>query len=73
MNHTDLMTEIAEIITDIRRIEYNLHDPLRHCKSEAKRLATGALSDAAKRARDVLILINQIEHAAESAAPEAKP
>lgn len=72
MNHPDLMTEIAEIITDIRRIEYNLNDPLRHCKSEAKRLAMGALSDAAKQARETLILISQIEHAAASAAPEAK-
>lgn len=73
MNHPDLMIEIAEIITDIRRIEYNLNDPLRHCKSEAKRLATKVLSDAANRARDVLILISQIEHAVASAAPESKP
>lgn len=26
----DLMTEIAEIITDMRRIEYALNDPMRH-------------------------------------------
>ena len=48
----DLMTEIAEIITDMRRIEYDLNDPMRHCKSELKRLAGNILADATSQARD---------------------
>jgi hypothetical protein len=43
MSQHDLMTEIAEIITDMRRIEYDANDPMRHCKGEAKRLAAKIL------------------------------
>ena len=39
MNEQDLMTKIAAIITDMRRIEYDINDPMRHCKGSAKRLA----------------------------------
>lgn len=72
MNHPDLMTEIAEIITDMRRIEYNLDDPLRHCEAEAKRLAGKILSDAAQQARDVLILVSRVKYEQQCAATEAK-
>jgi|GEM_PF-6431307 hypothetical protein len=75
MNHPDLMTEIAEIITDMRRIEYDRNDPMRHCKSSAKRLAGKILSDAAQQAREALLVVNEIGYAqghAESDA-EAKP
>lgn len=73
MKHSDLMAEIAEIITDMRRIEYNLDDPLRHCEADAKRLAWKILSDAAQQARDVLILVSSAKHEQQCAAKEAKP
>lgn len=75
MTEQDLMTTIAEIITDMRRIEYDINDPLRHCKGSAKRLAGKILSDAAQQARDALLVVNEIGYAqsrAESDA-EAKP
>ena len=50
----DLMTKIAEIITDMRRIEYDLNDPMRHCKNELKRLVGNILADAASQSRDAL-------------------
>lgn len=75
MTEQDLMTTITEIITDMRRIEYDINDPLRHCKGSAKRLAGKILSDAAQQARDALLVVNEIGYAqsrAESDA-EAKP
>ena len=75
MTEQDLMTTIAEIITDLRRIEYDRNDPMRHCKGSAKRLAGKILSDAAQQARDALLVVNEIGYAqsrAESDA-EAKP
>ena len=73
MNQPDLMTEIAEIITDMRRIEYNLDDPMRHCKSEAKRLAAKILADAAQQARGALLIVNLIEHDQRCNEREVKP
>ena len=75
MTEQDLMTTIAAIITDMRRIEYDINDPMRHCKGSAKRLAGKILSDAAQQARDALLVVNEIGYAqsrAESDA-EAKP
>ena len=62
MSQNDLMTEIAEIITDMRRIEFNLNDPMRHCKAEAKRLAGKILTDAASQARDALLVADRIAY-----------
>lgn len=73
MSLPDLMAELAEIITDIRRIEYDLDDPMRHCDSEVKRLAVKILSDAAQQARDVLILASRIKYEQRCAEAEAKP
>lgn len=75
MTEQDLMTTIAAIITDMRRIEYDINDPMRHCKGSAKRLAGKILSDAAQQARDALLVVTEIGYAqsrAESDA-EAKP
>ena len=72
MSEQDLMTTIAEIITDMRRIEYNRNDPMRHCKGSAKRLAGKILSDAAQQARDALLVVNQIGYAQSRAESDAE-
>ena len=72
MTEQDLMTTIAEIITDMRRIEYDINDPMRHCKGSAKRLAGKILSDAAQQARDALLVVNQIGYAQSRAESDAE-
>lgn len=72
MSEQDLMTTIAEIITDMRRIEYDINDPMRHCKGSAKRLAGKILSDAAQQARDALLVVNQIGYAQSRAESDAE-
>ena len=62
MSQNDLMTEIAEIITDMRRIEYDPNDSMRHCKSELKRLVGTILADAAIQARDALLIVERIKY-----------
>lgn len=62
MTAQDLMTTIAAIITDMRRIEYDINDPMRHCKGSAKRLAGKILSDAAHQARDALLVVSEIDY-----------
>ena len=68
----DLMTEIAEIITDMRRIEYDLNDPMRHCKGELKRLVGKILADAASQARDALLIVERIKYEQARAETDAK-
>ena len=72
MSEQDLMTTIAEIITDMRRIEYDINDPMRHCKGSAKRLAGKILSDAAQQARDALLVVNEIVYAQSRAESDAE-
>ena len=72
MTEQDLMTKIAAIITDMRRIEYDINDPMRHCKGSAKRLAGKILSDAAQQARDALLVVNQIGYAQSRAESDAE-
>ena len=72
MNHPDLMTTIAAIITDMHRIEYDINDPMRHCKGSAKRLAGKILSDAAQQARDALLVVNEIGYAQSRAESDAE-
>ena len=72
MTEQDLMTTIAEIITDMRRIEYDRNDPMRHCKGSAKRLAGKILSDAAQQARDALLVVNEIGYAQSRAESDAE-
>jgi len=68
----DLMTQIAEIITDMRRIEHDLNDPMRHCKSELKRLVVNILADAASQARDALLIVERIKYEQARAETDAK-
>ena len=72
MTEQDLMTTIAEIITDMHRIEYDINDPMRHCKGSAKRLAGKILSDAAQQARDALLVVNEIGYAQSRAESDAE-
>ena len=72
MTEQDLMTKIAAIITDMHRIEYDINDPLRHCKGSAKRLAGKILSDAAQQARDALLVVNEIGYAQSRAESDAE-
>ena len=72
MSEQDLMTTIAEIITDMRRIEYDINDPMRHCKSSAKRLAEKILSDAAQQAQDALLIVPEIDYAQRRAESDAE-
>ena len=72
MNEQDLMTKIAAIITDMRRIEYDINDPMRHCKGSAKRLAGKILSDAAQQAQDALLVVNEIGYAQSRAESDAE-
>ena len=72
MTEQDLMTTIAAIITDMRRIEYDINDPMRHCKGSAKRLAGKILSDAAQQARDALLVVNEIGYAQSRAESDAE-
>jgi len=72
MSEQDLMTKIAAIITDMRRIEYDINDPMRHCKGSAKRLAGKILSDAAQQARDALLVVNEIGYAQSRAESDAE-
>lgn len=72
MTEQDLMTTIAAIITDMRRIEYDINDPMRHCKCSAKRLAGKILSDAAQQAQDALLIVHEIDYAQRRAESDAK-
>ena len=72
MTEQELMTTIAAIITDMRRIEYDINDPMRHCKGSAKRLAGKILSDAAQQARDALLVVNEIGYAQSRAESDAE-
>ena len=72
MTEQDLMTTIAAIITDMHRIEYDINDPMRHCKGSAKRLAGKILSDAAQQARDALLVVNEIGYAQSRAESDAE-
>lgn len=72
MTEQDLMTTIAAIITDMHRIEYDINDPMRHCKGSAKRLAGKILSDAAQQARDALLVVKEIGYAQRRAESDAE-
>jgi len=72
MTEQDLMTKIAAIITDMRRIEYDINDPMRHCKGSAKRLAGKILSDAAQQAQDALLIVPEIDYAQRRAESDAE-
>lgn len=72
MTQLDLMTELAEIITDMRRLDYDNDDPMRYSKRMARELAGSILRDACQQARAALALVGSIEHDQRTAV-EVKP
>lgn len=44
------MTNLAELVTEINRIDPDLSDPMRHAKRECKRLANTVLEHAIAQA-----------------------
>lgn len=80
----ELMTNLAELVTEINRIDPALEDPLRHAKRECKRLATAILEHAVAEAWSALRVVSAMEDAdmartdqsdasAEAAQPGAHP
>lgn len=59
----ELMTRLAELVTEIDRINPALTDPLRHAKRECKQLAQTALEHAVTQAWMALRTVEQIEEA----------
>lgn len=59
----DLMTNLAELVTEINRINPSLEDPLRHAKRECKRLAQTTLEHAVAQAWMALRAVSAMEDA----------
>ena len=59
----DLMTNLAELVTEINRINPPLEDPLRHAKRECKRLAQTTLEHAVAQAWMALRVVGAMEDA----------
>ena len=59
----DLMTNLAELVTEINRINPSLEDPLRHAKRECKRLAQTTLEHAVAQAWMALRVVGAMEDA----------
>ena len=53
----DLMTNLAELVTEINRINPSLEDPLRHAKRECKRIAQTTLDHAMSEAWQALRVV----------------
>ncbi|MBV7457360.1 hypothetical protein KW843_22965 [Acidovorax sp. sif1233] len=61
----DLMTNLAELVTEINRIDPQLEDPLRHAKRDCKRVAYTILEQAAGQAWMALQAIESMKAAAQ--------
>ena len=59
----DLMTNLAELVTGINRINPSLEDPLRHAKRECKRIAQTTLDHAMAEAWQALRVVGAMEDA----------
>ena len=59
----DMMTNLAELVTEINRINPPLEDPLRHAKRECKRLAQTTLEHAVAQAWMALRVVGAMEDA----------
>lgn len=59
----DLMTNLAELVTEINRINPPLEDPLRHAKRECKRLAQTTLEHAVAQSWMALRAVGAMEDA----------
>lgn len=60
----DLMTSLAELVTEINRMDPQLEDPLRHAKRECKRLAQTTLEHAVAQAWMALRAVEAMNEAA---------
>lgn len=60
----DLMTNLAELVTEINRIDPPLEDPLRHAKRDCKRMAMTVLEQAVGQAWMALQAIESMNAAA---------
>ncbi len=68
----DLMTNLAELVTEINRINPPLEDPMRHAKRECKRLAQTTLEHAAAQAWMALRTVGCIDDAQRDQTQEGK-
>lgn len=68
----DLMTNLAELVTEINRIDPPLEDPLRHAKRDCKRMALTILEQATGQAWMALQAIESM-NAAANASKDAAP
>lgn len=59
----DLMTNLAELVTEINRINPPLEDPLRYAKRECKRIAQTTLEHAVAEAWMALRVVEAINDA----------
>ncbi len=59
----DLMTNLAELVTEINRVDPPLEDPMRHAKRECKRLAQTTLEHAVAQAWMALRAIEAVNDA----------
>lgn len=57
----DLMTNLAELVTEINRIDPPLEDPLRHAKRDCKRMAMTILEQAVGQAWMALQAIESMD------------
>ena len=67
----DLMTNLAELVTEINRINPPLEDPLRHAKRECKRLAQTTLEHAVAQAWMALRAAETMDEAQREQSKEA--
>ena len=69
----DLMTNLAELVTEINRIDPPLEDPMRHAKRECKRFAQTTLEHAVAQAWMALRAVECMDEAQRAQAQEGQP
>lgn len=69
----DIYSDLAGVLTDLRRIEPALEDPLRHAKRECKRQAYAALEHAVQQARAALRTVEAMDDAQRAQAQQKGP
>ena len=63
----EMMTNLAELVTEINRIDPDLSDPMRHAKRECRRLANAVLEHAIADAWMALRAVEAMNDAAKEA------
>ena len=48
---SQILADVAALVTDLSRMDFDVGDPMRQSKREAKRFANQILADAVKNAR----------------------